>query len=263
MSEQIEQDYTGLGALAWEGYASDPNPAIHTDKPMWLHAATEVGDPILDVGCATGRILIPLQEAGYDVDGIDPSEDALALCRNKLAERGLRATLLCQTMQSLEMPRQYRLIIVPCGTIQIVLGRDEQREALRRLWDHLLPNGILLLTLFNYGEGYAQSEMGHWKIRSRRLQPDGTELEKSAIIYSSNILEQTLHQQVRYRLYRGEEVIAEQVCEADERWYYVPEMTLMLERAGFVLERITGNYSDAPAKQEDTVFTFWARKPNA
>ena len=259
----MEQDYTGLGAIAWEGYASDPNPEIHRDKPMWLRAAQEIGDPILDVGCATGRILIPLREAGFDVDGIDPSEDALAFCRSKLEARGLSANLACQTMQTLEMPRQYRLIIVPCGTIQIVLGREEAQEALKRLYEHLLPCGTLLLTLFNYDKGYPESDLGVWKFRSRRPQPDGTELEKCGIVYSWNLFEQTLEQQVRYRLYRGEAVVAEQICDAPERWYYVHEMGLMLERAGFVLERVTGEYSDAPAKDGDGVFTFWARRPEA
>ena len=256
----MSSDYTGLGAIAWEGYASDPNPDIHTDKPMWLRMASAEPGPILDVGCATGRILIPLAEAGYDIDGIDPSEDALAICREKLAACNLKADVACQLMQTLDRRRRYQLIIVPCGTIQIVRERDAQQEAFRRFYEHLLPGGLLLLTLYNYGKGEDESSRGAWKIRSRRAQPDGTELEKAAIIHGWNLLEQTIQQQVRYRRYQGETVLEEQICEADERWYYVHEMTLMLECAGFAVERVCGNYTEEPARQENFVFTFHARK---
>ena len=120
----------------------------------------------------------------------------------------------------------------------------------------------MLLTLFNYSGGDDKSEWGVWKLRSRRKQADGTELEKTAVIHSWNLLEQTLEQQVRYRLYQGETLLQEQICDTPERWYYVHELTLMLERAGFHVEKVTGEYSDAPAKSEDGVFTFWARKPS-
>lgn len=65
----MQEDYTGLGATAWEGYASDPNEKIHPDLPMWREMAATTEGPILDIGCATGRVLIPLLEAGCDADG--------------------------------------------------------------------------------------------------------------------------------------------------------------------------------------------------
>ncbi|MDX1934093.1 MAG: methyltransferase domain-containing protein [Capsulimonadales bacterium] len=256
----MQADYTGLGALAWEGYASDPNPEIHPDIPMWLQVANELGGPILDVGCATGRVLIPLVKAGFEVDGIDPSADALAICSRKLAERNLAVNLACQTMQTLNMARQYRAIFVPCGTIQLVVGRDAQKESISRLFAHLLPGGTLVMTLYNESGGVSESDVGVRKIRSRRKQPDGTELEKAVIIHSWNPDEQTVVQQVRYRLYRGEAILQEEICEANEQWYSVSELAQMLESAGFTVERVTGNYGDAPADATHYVYTFRAKK---
>src|ERR1044071_7686063 len=66
---EMQDDYTGLGAIAWDGYATDPDPDIHKDIPMWLRIAAEAAGPILDVGCATGRVMLPLLEAGHIVDG--------------------------------------------------------------------------------------------------------------------------------------------------------------------------------------------------
>jgi SAM-dependent methyltransferase len=249
-----------MGAIAWDGYATDPDPEIHKDIPMWLRLAAEADGPILDVGCATGRVMIPLLEAGHSVDGIDPSEDALDILRRKLSARGLKAKLANQTMQSLDTERQYRLIIVPCGTIQIVLEREEQREALDRFYQHLAPGGRLVMTLYDYRADFSEVTKGAWKVRSERTQPDGTILEKAAQIVDWNLLEQTIEQYVRYRRYRGDNVVQEEICHAHERWYTKHELTLMLERACFRVDRVTGNYTDELAKDRDWVLTFHAHR---
>ena len=70
-----------------------------------------------------------------------------------------------------------------------------------------------------------------------------------------------MEQHVRYCLYRGETLIKEHLCDAPERWYTVHEMTLMLEATGFVVEQVTGNYSDAPVINSNYVFAFFARRP--
>jgi SAM-dependent methyltransferase len=63
------------------------------------------GDPALDVGCGTGRLLIPFLRAGLDVDGCDISPDMLALCAQRAEAEGIRPQLLAQAMHQLSLPR--------------------------------------------------------------------------------------------------------------------------------------------------------------
>ena len=58
------------------------------DLPFWLAQAARYGDPILELGCGTGRVSIPLAQAGHQVTGIDMAEDMLAEAERKAAQVG-------------------------------------------------------------------------------------------------------------------------------------------------------------------------------
>src|SRR5262249_50713908 len=118
----LVEDYMGLAAIAWELFSGE-EPG--RDYAFFRQIVARQGGPVLDIGCGTGRLLLPLLREGEDVDGVDPSADMLALCRKRGARFGLDPVLYRQTLQTLELPRRYRTILVPCGTIQLILDRDE------------------------------------------------------------------------------------------------------------------------------------------
>ena len=251
-------DYTGLGALAWEVFTGDePGP----DQHYFQHIIEEHHGLALDVGCGTGRLLIPYLEAGLEVDGVDPSADMLAICRDKATALGLVPRLYQQAMQQLDLARVYSTIIVPCGTIQLVVDRAEAFEALRRLYAHLVPGGVLVLTVYNRWREMEVERLGKWHLLARQALPDGTLLYKHVRVERCNLLEQTLAQSVRYRrTTRERRIIEEQRCDAPERWYFKHELVLMLERVGFGDIRVTGNYSDAAAADHHSVLAFAATR---
>jgi SAM-dependent methyltransferase len=251
------EDYTGLGAIAWELFSGEEPGADHDFFRRLIEAS---GGPALDVGCGTGRLLLPYLSAGLEVEGVDPSADMLAICRQRAEARGLTPILYQQTMQALDLPRRYRTIFVPCGTIQLVVERDEAFEALRRFHAHLEPGGTLVLTVFNRWRERAEEQLDEWKSRARAPLPDGTELAKHARTETCNLVEQTLTMTVRYQRLREEQVIEEQLCLAPERWYFKHEMTLMLEKLGFRDVRVTGNYTDAEFSDPHYVMAFIATR---
>jgi SAM-dependent methyltransferase len=251
------EDYTGLAAVAWELFSGEEPGA---DFPFFRGRVASDGTAALDVGCGTGRLLMPMLREGLDVEGVDPSEDMLAICRRRAASRGVAPVLYRQAMEALELPRRYRTIFIPCGTFQLLDERAAAWEALRRLHAHLEPGGLLLLTLFNHDQETGEQVHGEWRLRARAPLPDGSELEKQARIEWVNPVDQSLAVTVRYRRFRGEEILEEQICPTRERWYLRDEMTRMLERAGFTVERVTGNYTDAPFVDAHTVMTLHARR---
>jgi ubiquinone/menaquinone biosynthesis C-methylase UbiE len=251
------EDYTGLGAIAWELFSGEEPGADHDFFRRLIEAS---GGPALDMGCGTGRLLLAYLSAGLEVEGVDPSADMLAICRQRAEARGLTPVLYQQTMQALELPRRYRTIFVPCGTIQLVIEREEAFEALRRFHAHLEPGGTLVLTVFNRWREQAEEQLGEWKFRARAPLPDGTELAKHARGETCNLVEQTLTMTVRYQRLQGERVLEEQLCPAPERWYFKHEMTLMLEKFGFRDIRVTGNYTDAEFSDPHYVMAFIATR---
>ena len=251
------EDYAGLAAIAWDLFSGDePGP----DHPFFQRVIEQNGGPALDVGCGSGRLLVPYLSAGLEVEGVDPSADMLAICRKKAEERGLKPVLYQQTMQTLDLPRSYRTIFVPCGSIQLVVNRQDVFEALRRFYAHLEPGGILVLTVYNRWKELETETPGEWQFRARKPLPDGTELAKEVRTESRNLIEQTLAVTVRYQRFRQGQVVEEQLSPAAERWYFKHEMELMLEKAGFHSIRVTGNYTDADVIDEHYVMAFFGTK---
>ncbi len=250
------EDYTGLAAVAWELFSGE-EPG--RDHPFFARLLAVNPGPTLDVGCGTGRLLLPLLEAGHEVEGVEPSADMRAILHRRAADRGLTPVVHDQAMQALDLPRAYRIIFVPCGSFQLVLDRAEARETLRRFHAHLEPGGVLVLIVYPMWD-VERTALGEWAFRAREPLPDGSELQKHARVDAVHLIDQTLEETVRYRRLRDGEVVEEQLSSGGERWYYPHELTLMLERAGFGEVRITGNYTDAAPTDGDHVLGFVATR---
>ena len=128
----------GLIAKWWAEFNDDFRPH---EIPYFQRYIERGGEPALDVGCGTGRLLIPYVRAGLDVDGCDVSADMVALCREKAAREGLSPTLFVQAMHELDPPRRYRTIFV-CGAFG--LGSTREQDLSRsagstRIWSPAGP----------------------------------------------------------------------------------------------------------------------------
>src|SRR5438067_10933533 len=100
----------GLVAEWWAGFNTE-GPEIDYFGQFVQH-----GQPALDAGCGTGRLLLPWLRAGYDVDGCDVSADMIALCRTNAQREGIEPNPFVQALHALEPPRRYRTIVA-CGVL--------------------------------------------------------------------------------------------------------------------------------------------------
>jgi len=107
-------EYRGFLASAWDLLRGDTSD--WSDRPFYRNIILQSGQPALDIGCGTGRLLLDYLAEGIDIDGVDNSPEMLAICREKAQKRGLHPTLFHQSMEALAVPRRYRTIIVPSGS---------------------------------------------------------------------------------------------------------------------------------------------------
>ena len=252
-------DYTGLAATVWELFSGDDAEAHADPDAIFFRAIVEqYGEPALDIGCGSGRLLLPMLADGVDIEGVEPSPDMLAICRERAATSGLQPVLHQQMLQTLDLPRRYRTILVSCGTLHLVIDRADVLEALRRLHDHLLPGGALVLTAFApWVYIRAQGPFGQdWHPRANRVLPDGSEIVKQGLLEGVNLTEQTAEYAVRYRRLQGDTIVDEQICQTPMRWYFKHELSMMLEQAGMQVTGVTGNYTNEPVTDEHDV-TVW------
>ena len=141
MSDRPQTWHYGLVARWWAEF----NEADPDELAFYRGVVERDGQPALDLGCGTGRLLVPLLQAGLDVDGCDISPDMLAQCREQAARDGLSPALYQQAIHELDLPRRYRTIYI-CDSFGIGGQREQDLEALRRCHRHLAPGGTLVFS---------------------------------------------------------------------------------------------------------------------
>jgi SAM-dependent methyltransferase len=120
----------------------------HTeDLPFWLSLAEQEGGPILELGCGTGRVLVPLAQAGYAVIGLDREASMLAVLREHLPP-GMRVPVFQADLSRFHLGGRFPLIIVPCNTWS-TLRPEIRKAALATVSDHLLPGGLFAASMPN------------------------------------------------------------------------------------------------------------------
>jgi SAM-dependent methyltransferase len=120
------------------------------DVPFYLRQSrAAAGAPVLELGCGTGRVLLPLARAGIQVTGIDLSPAMLDICRAKLAaeapETAARATLVEGDMRQFALPCRFGLIICPLYTFIHLRTVADKLAMFQRVAEHLAPGGRLVL----------------------------------------------------------------------------------------------------------------------
>jgi SAM-dependent methyltransferase len=259
----------GLVARWWAEFNSPEEQEV-----SYLRAAIgRFGEPALDLGCGSGRLLLPLLAAGLDVDGVDISADMVRHAREAVDRAGHSPNLTVQPMHELELPRRYRTIFI-VGAFGIGGNRDNERETLVRAHHHLEPGGALLI---NHELPYEEFEGERWALwqperRAELPQPwpesggrkttaDGDDIELIVRMAALDPLAQRLTYEMRARLWHEGAVVQEETSPLHSSIYFAQEIVQLLREAGFRGIEIEGGYTGRPATPDDGVVMFVARKP--
>lgn len=253
----------GLISEWWANFVVD-GPEIE-----YFQRFVERGQPALDAGCGSGRLLVPWLRAGIDVDGCDVSADMVERCRERAAAEGFAPTLFVTPLYDLEPPRRYRTIVV-CGVFGIGTTREQDQEALRRLRDALEPGGTLLVDKeMPYSnarrmrrwtaEGRAELPTPWSKEPDRAAGPDGSEYLLWNRVLAADPLDQSVVLGVRAEKRRDGELVAEEEYTLTERFYFHHEILVMLECAGFGDVEAYGALTDRPPTPEEGFLVYVAR----
>ena len=252
-----EFEYRGLMAQAWDVLRGDTSR--WEDRFFYLDAIQKYGQPVLDVGCGTGRLLLDYLSQGIDVDGVDNSPEMLALCRQKAAGMGLAPNLYQQYMETLDIPHRYRTILVPSSSLQLVIDPQMALQAVKRLHDHLAPGGALVapfMRLWQEGEPL-ESE---WEKSTLRPQDGATVHRAARSRYDPEI--ECEHTEDLYQVIVEGKVIEEELHRRSPatRNYIQSQARSLFERAGFSHVAVYSRFSFEPVKPEDNIFTVIGRR---
>ncbi|MBB3020381.1 SAM-dependent methyltransferase [Microvirga lupini] len=212
--------------------------------------------PVLEPGVGNGRFLIPLLQAGLQVEGFDASEEMLERCRAHCSERGFSPRLERMRFQDFAYADRFEAIIVPFGSFQLIGDFDEALAVLGRFHDHLMPGGRLIVDLDPISDFFANQV----RVRSWPTE-DGDLVTLQAQQVDIDHIAQRKVSHLRYERWRDTRLIETQLELFTLRWWGLNEFELALKAAGFGDIVISGSheYGRAPTR-EDWMITFEARR---
>lgn len=252
-----DYEYRGLMAECWDVLRGDTSQ--WEDRFFYLEIIKQSGQPVLDVGCGTGRLLLDYMGQGINIEGVDNSPDMLAICERKALKHGLRPIYYEQYVEELALPRLYRTILIPSSSLQLIIEPDMARLALQRLAAHLLPGGAIVspfMKLWKEGDPL-ESE---WEKQVTRPE-DGAVIRRVAW---SRYDPATECEETRdlYQVIVDGEVMAEEQHQRNPatRNYTQQQALVLFESAGLVNIHMYKEFSFEPAGPEDWIFTLVGEK---
>jgi len=250
-------EYYGLMAEFWDLFRGDTS--TWEDRFFYLDLVKKYGQPVLDVGCGTGRIQLDFLQQGIDIDGIDNSPDMLARLYQKAKKVNLHPTVHQQEMDKLELPRKYQTILVPSSSFQLLLDASLPSIVMQRFYEHLLSGGVLVMpfmTLWKDGDPL-ESEFTREAVRPE----DGATIRRWQ--YSrfdpATELEDTID---RYEIIKDGQVIqSEEHHQSPATRSYTQEQAITIyKQAGFKEILVFSGFTFKPVKPDDTIFSIIGKK---
>lgn len=224
------------------------NAGFTEDLDFWLELAEAHGDPVLELGCGTGRVLLNLARRGHAVTGVDNAPEMLARLAAKLNAASQRhlaqpPVLVQASMDAFVADGPFRLAIVPFNTFMHLLTQQDQLAALARIHQHLAPGAALALDLVNPAEAYAAPELG---LTLERTFADGPATVQQFASVTLDRAAQLARITWLYDATAPDGALHRTIVPLTLRYTFPGEMRLLLERAGFALDHLYGDYDRSP-----------------
>jgi SAM-dependent methyltransferase len=223
----------------------------YRDRPditFFVDAAKEAGSPVLEVGCGTGRVLIPTARAGLDIVGLDLSPHMLAVCRQRLQDESAavqsRAQLVQADMRTFELGRTFTLATVPFRPFQHLTTVEDQLSCLASIRRHLNDRGALILDMFNPSlDALANQPLGEEFAEEPEFSmPDGRRVTRRHKTVAQDRFSQTNHYELVYYVTHPDGREERLVQAFALRYLFRFEAEHLLARAGFEVEHLYADY---------------------
>ena len=208
------------------------------DRDFFLGYAGQCGSPILELACGTGRLLIPIAEAGHEVVGLDFNENMLAECRKKVEKAGLEGQfqLVQGNMAEFDLPRRdFGLVFIAFRSFMHLWTQAEQIACLQRAYDHLRPGGLFILDIYAPSFEYLAREPDIGQtLRNKFDLPNGHSVLRWDRMVKIDIAKQINRSEIEYEEFDAEgNFVRDKLIPIYTRFTFRWELQLLLERAGF------------------------------
>lgn len=249
MYEQLEAK---LHDAFWE---EEGAPA---ELPLIEHFLGQYPGAALELGCGSGRLLLPLLEKGFLIEGLDVSSEMLAMCRERA--KSSQPVLHEAGMEDFNTGTLFSAILIPAFTLQLI-SPDRLPATLNNIQRHLQPGGGLYLTTFiPWAEITGELTEEEWFLDQEMKLPEGGAARCHTRFHIERI-SQKLSREHRYEILDANGNIMETSTSFQRLcWYWPREMRSLLADLGFTVQQVIGDFAPEGGCDEDSqVITYIAR----
>lgn len=245
----------------------DLEHADHRDDiALMRNVVSTVGDPVIEFGCGTGRILVPIAQDGYSVTGVDNSPEMLDRAQQAVNDLDLTDHV------SLHLHGMDAALPLPPGTFGVGIfslnglmhleTQHSQIAALRQACRLLDPRGQLVIDLFNPTPDYLTYLATGPHLEGSWTTDEGNEIEKWSH-RSVHPAQQHIRTRVWYDQVDPQGAVQRSRTAFTLRYIHAAELTLMLRSAGFVEWQLYGSYDLDPfGDSSDRLIVLAERTPS-
>ena len=217
------------------------------DIPFYLDLASAAGGRVLELACGSGRLLVPLAEAGNSVVGLDSSRPMLARAEERLRRAGpevaARTSLVEGDMRAFELGERFDLVIIAVRSFAHVQSRLDQQAVLRASARQLRPGGLLAVDLLNPTPSWLGEAPGSRRQDlAREVSEDKLIVTRTETVVGTDLAAQVRVIRSEYELIDEYGAVRKRIVEWPFRYTYRFEAEHLLERAGFEVEGVYGGY---------------------
>ncbi|MBI5158911.1 class I SAM-dependent methyltransferase [Candidatus Micrarchaeota archaeon] len=227
------------------------------DLKFYAHLAKKAKGHVLEIGCGTGRILLPLLQQEINVSGLDNSVEMLEVLKAKAKRQGLTPQLYLANMQDFKINEKFDLIFVPYRVFLHNLTVEDQLKTLACIKRHLKKNGVLALNFFYPNPAYMVARNGKLVKNTKPAYTD----EKGRKIYLHEKIEYDFPNQQLYATWKlmrktGSKLALEKTLEIHLAYIYPKQFELLLRLAGFKKWKVYGGFKGEKLerKEQETVW---------
>lgn len=243
-------------------YYDDDYREYEDDLGLILELADEARGAIVELGCGTGRVVLPLAQMGAEVTGVDASPALLEVARRKIALADVAARVILREadLRATGLPENhFALAICTSNTLMHLTSPEDQLAALSEAARILKRGGVLMLDLFNPDLQRLFEVAGVQEFADRWPTPEGGEVIKWSV---RNV---DPAQQIQETLFLYEEVapnggVRRTLCPFTLRYIWRNEGELMLRAAGFQIDEVWGDFDGSEYGDGVDHLIFLARK---
>jgi ubiquinone/menaquinone biosynthesis C-methylase UbiE len=237
---------------------------IVEDIPFYIEIFKDIEAPILELGCGTGRLLIPLAKEGHKITGIDISQKMLDIAKKKLSledpEIRNMVSLIKGDMRSFELNTLFGGVLIAFNSFMHLLTIEDQDKCLESIYRHLIPRGRLIISIANMSPEVTESSKEYYHHNSLfwidRWQGY---LQK----YETRLID-PVHQLIKlntfYDIIDRYNKVTRYVREMLLRYFYRYEMERIFIIHKFKVEALYGDYDFSSFKSESPYMIWVAEK---